>query len=661
MNFLSKESKLKIFRAIVSLGVFDNLFESQKIIEFLNSIWELHSLPSTDSRFKDLKGDIIQHIINNDDWDLDTLFIDKLSLLENDDIFQTFIEKVVDPTFYKTESELTTIVDVINEHLNNENYELAIFSYTENGLPKYLVTPIAGAKLSVDFPINTIPFFVDKNPTGYTNKISSHKKPTQYPAFILVADQWDDFGVKSSFDLFYYENLDNPKHIGPVKIIHKTECSYAEVDKSGYRTQNYIPDKFTILTDCCSLGQTKQYYDSIKNIFPKEYKSILWALQDAAMYSEIEDNFSQHRQFSSLIRENVAEQILRQEKYIIAGQNIQSRYQFSYKFTPKYTTDSVTFDFKFDKDEILPNRIYALIGENGVGKTQFITTLPLDIANKKSSLFSPHIPIFSKIIAISNSYYDNFTISKSTASFNYVYCGLSKLVKGERETLSPLALKQRLHKSCKDIQKKERTISLKKILSKILHKDVIDNLFISDEADKLVFQFGNIASICNRISSGQNTLMYILCDVVSNIRYDSLLLFDEPETHLHPNAITTLMTAINELLNEYQSYCIISTHSPLIIRELLSRSVYIMERNANYPSVKKIGLESFGENLTTLTEEIFGNKEVEKYYKNKIQELIDIGYTYEDIIELLESKDIPLNLNITIYIKNLIETPNEKN
>lgn len=162
MNFLSKESKLKIFRAIVSLGVFDNLFESQKIIEFLNSIWELHSLPSTDSRFKDLKGDIIQHIINNDDWDLDTLFIDKLSLLENDDIFQTFIEKVVDPTFYKTESELTTIVDVINEHLNNENYELAIFSYTENGLPKYLVTPIAGAKLSVDFPINTIPFLLIK-------------------------------------------------------------------------------------------------------------------------------------------------------------------------------------------------------------------------------------------------------------------------------------------------------------------------------------------------------------------------------------------------------------------------------------------------------------------------------------------------------------------
>ena len=37
------------------------------------------------------------------------------------------------------------------------------------------------------------------------------------------------------------------------------------------------------------------------------------------------------------------------------------------------------------------------------------------------------------------------------------------------------------------------------------------------------------------------------------------------------------------------------------------------------------------------------------------------GYTYENIIGLLESKDVPLNLNVTIYIKNLIKSINEKN
>lgn len=659
MASIKKEIKLNILKSIASSGFFDMLIANEQIMPFLESIWELRVLPSTDNRFKDLGGDIRQHIINNNDWDIDTLFLEKLSLLDADvDIFQKFIERVVDAKFHKEESEIRALVDTINEDLNKERFELAIFSYSDDGMPEYLVTQAAGTSTSTDFPINTIPFFVDKNPSGYSHKISSHNKPEQYPAFILVADGWDDFGVESAFDLFYYKEVQHPPvHIGSIKIINKIELTRVEVEEKRYKTKIYMPDKFEVLSnEFCSLGQSKEYYSTLKSLFTNNYKSILWALQDCAIFSAIEDNYSSHKQFDSLIRENEVEQILRQEKYIIEGQNIKSRYQFSYKFTPKYTNDTVTVDFKFDKEGVLPNRIYALIGENGVGKTQFITTLPLDIANKKVELFLPHIPIFSKIIAVSNSYYDNFSIPKQTASFNYVYCGLSKLVKGEKETLSPIALKQRLNKSCKDIQKKDRTRSLKKILDKILNESIIEELFKIEkynEVEKLVFQYENISPICNKISSGQSTLIYVFCDIVSNIRYDSLLLFDEPETHLHPNAITTLMTAIYELLEEYQSYSIISTHSPLIIRELLSRSVYVMERNVNYPSIKKIGLESFGENLTTLTEEIFGNKEVPKYYKEKILELIGWGYEYNEIIELLETKNIPLSLNTTIYIKSI--------
>jgi predicted ATP-dependent endonuclease of OLD family len=219
-------------------------------------------------------------------------------------------------------------------------------------------------------------------------------------------------------------------------------------------------------------------------------------------------------------------------------------------------------------------------------------------------------------------------------------------------------MNQRLHKSCVEIQKKNRTLSLKKILENILDEDIINELFKKeeiDEVEKMVFQYNNLSGICNKISAGQSTLLYLFCNIVSHIRYDSLLLFDEPETHLHPNAITALMSAINELLEEYQSYSIISTQSPLIVRELLSRSVYVMERKANYPSIKKIGLESFGENLTVLTEEIFGNKEVTKFYKKKIKEMIQLGYNYEDIVKLIETKDIPLSLNLTIFIKSLIE------
>lgn len=666
MAFLKKENKLEIYRAIVSIGFFDKLYNAQQTMDFLSSIWELRLLPSTDPRFNDLSGDIQHHIINNDDWDLDTLFIEKLSLLKDDDKFQKFIERIVSIDYNDNESDSRILVDAINELLNKERYELAIYNYADNGRPIYLVTQTAGSGTSTDFPSNTITFFIDKNPDGYSHKISSHKKPTQYPAFILVADGWDDFGVESTFDLFYYTDTVNISHIGSVKIIHKTEMTPSEMESNRYKSKNYLPDKFEVLSnEFCSLGQRQEYYSKIKRLFPLNYKSIFWALQDCAIFSEIEDNYLNHNQFHSLIRENEVEQLLRQEKYIIEGQNVNYRYHFSYNFTPKYTTnDTISIDFKFDKEGLLANRIYAVIGENGVGKTQLITTLPLDIANKKNELFSPHIPIFSKIIAVSNSFYDNFTIPKPTASFNYVYCGLSKLVKGEKEILTPLALKQRLHKACKAIQKKERIKSLKKILNNILSEDIIDELFkieIKEDTEIITFQYDNLAPICNKISSGQSTLIYVFCDIVSNIRYDSLLLFDEPETHLHPNAITALITAIYELLEEYQSYSIISTHSPLIIRELLSRSVYIMERNANYPSIKKIGLESFGENLTTLTEEIFGNKEVPKFYKKKINELVHEDYSYDEIAKLLRTNNIPLSLNLTIFIKNLIESRNEKN
>ena len=71
-------------------------------------------------------------------------------------------------------------------------------------------------------------------------------------------------------------------------------------------------------------------------------------------------------------------------------------------------------------------------------------------------------------------------------------------------------------------------------------------------------------------------------------------------------------------------------------------------------------MESFGENLTVLTEEIFGNKEVPKFYKKRIKELINEGYNYDDIIHNLESRVTPLSLNVTIYIKSLIESRNEK-
>ncbi|MFP3409426.1 hypothetical protein SB757_32940, partial [Pseudomonas sp. SIMBA_065] len=55
--------------------------------EFLSRIYDLESMPSTDSRYENAIGDIWQHRINNYDWEDDWIFSDaRFNLLNCDDV-----------------------------------------------------------------------------------------------------------------------------------------------------------------------------------------------------------------------------------------------------------------------------------------------------------------------------------------------------------------------------------------------------------------------------------------------------------------------------------------------------------------------------------------------------------------------------------------------
>lgn len=81
-----------------------------------------------------------------------------------------------------------------------------------------------------------------------------------------------------------------------------------------------------------------------------------------------------------------------------------------------------------------------------------------------------------------------------------------------------------------------------------------------------------------------------------------------------------------------------------------------MRRIGNIPSVKRIGMESFGENLTNITEEVFDNKEITPYYYIVLKRLVDDGMSYEDIIRHIQSENIPVSLNLTILLESLVES-----
>ena len=171
-----------------------------------------------------------------------------------------------------------------------------------------------------------------------------------------------------------------------------------------------------------------------------------------------------------------------------------------------------------------------------------------------------------------------------------------------------------------------------------------------DETDIL---FDNILETYFRYSSGQKILITILSEIISNIEENTLILFDEPETHLHPNMIFKLLKVMYSLLDDYNSYLIIATHSPIVLQQIPSKNVQIIDILWN----RKLNIESFWNNFSEITKEVFWNYEEDDIlYKEIFKKLIEKNFLEDQILEMFNDR---LNLNSRIYLKSLFNRKNE--
>lgn len=652
MNKLSNRTKQDLYKALNRENYLKGIEHPENgLLDFLNEIWDLGSMKSEDPRYDNAYDDIVQHTVNNYDWDYDQLLLDRLKLYSGDQIFIKYLETIVSPKYRNSEDDILNFVSIININLEKEEFVLSVESYSNDNLPVYKFGVLREGEFN-DILKNNIPFYVDEYRASNSYNINQAR---QKPYFILEATRWDDYDYKTEFILFYFTDQLGKVNIGEVKI----------TDGKSYFTKDVINKKFTKLDSrFFSLGQSKEYYERLKDHCGKNFISVLYALRDVAFFTDIQDKIINNSVYkTSLIRYNENEKLLREIKPQLYGYNQSTLYNIEYRFKPKYSDETEKVSFYFKNEGETHDRIYGIIGKNGTGKTQLITSLPIDIAENNYNSFSKNIPHFSKVIAVSYSLFDNFDIPKKTSNFNYIHCGL---IDKNKKRLSERGLSLRFHRSWKKIREQGSIIEWKNILSNFIEKDILDSFIVPDNTPmeddgidrSLIVNLKEYGKIKNQLSSGQGTILYIMTEIIANIRLDSLILFDEPETHLHPNAISQLMNVIYDLVEEFESYCIITTHSPLVIQELFAKNVYVIRRDGNTPSVKKIGKESFGQNLTELTEEIFGNKDINRRYEKIIDELVDNYNNYDKIIEILHSDGQTLSLNIRLYIKSRLN--NEK-
>jgi serine/threonine protein kinase len=112
-------------------------------VEFLSRLFDLSALPSTDPRFKDARGDIWQHRVNNpEDWHVDWVFADeRFNLLGcADEEFLRFLVETVHPAVRPDAAEARRLVGRFNEHLRADGWELYEASLA-SGRPQFADRP----------------------------------------------------------------------------------------------------------------------------------------------------------------------------------------------------------------------------------------------------------------------------------------------------------------------------------------------------------------------------------------------------------------------------------------------------------------------------------------------------------------------------------------
>ncbi|WP_409179018.1 hypothetical protein [Brevibacillus fortis] len=119
----------------------NNIPGKYDLVDFLNRVWNLDSMPSSDSRFMTASGDIWQHMINNSDWDEVYLYEKYLELMiALDEVFIKFLEQVVHP-LVRQQEEQDEYIDFINKHLENDGFK---FNLADNisGFPVYRIDEV---------------------------------------------------------------------------------------------------------------------------------------------------------------------------------------------------------------------------------------------------------------------------------------------------------------------------------------------------------------------------------------------------------------------------------------------------------------------------------------------------------------------------------------
>ncbi|PVZ90384.1 hypothetical protein C9426_03160 [Serratia sp. S1B] len=297
--------------------------------------------------------------------------------------------------------------------------------------------------------------------------------------------------------------------------------------------------------------------------------------------------------------------------------------------------EKISFKINKKNDSLFPNTIYSIVGKNGLGKSIVLK----EIYKKYINNFNK-IQVFSSGL-ISQSYFqglakndDSYINVSKNSNFNYL---ISELLLFRGENLSSMLFflladifsDERYHNVFISRLPFNEKLSLKHFFEK-LGKGAFFN-----EADFSKMSLSRVIEGRNySLSSGEKVVLNVVFNMTLTVLKngsENLFIFDEPENHLHPNFISQLMNFINKILYPSNSYAVMATHSPFIVKNLLKENVVVLKQRENRVCSERITFNTLGANVETISQFVFGNNDLMELEQELVRDLMDIYKKNKDI------------------------------
>jgi predicted ATPase len=472
---------------------------------------------------------------------------------------------------------------------------------------------------------------------------------------VLGYNNWDDwFEFETSYSVFYFD-ADGKRHaIGGMKIGEAAQATRRAL----------LPREFTQLEDrFFSIGLSEDFYRTLHELGISE--PVLTALNDIAYDLDIYKKFAGERVTNvSLFRTIDKERIVHKFHRLATGDVELTEYAFSFTLdreTPEEEGATLTFEVKPGSQP--PSNIHVLIGRNGVGKTTCLNNIAkafvdsavtgTDLGDESSA---SQLKIssargggaFANLISVTFSAFDPFFTESRETKGRYSYVGLKEgLRKEDREVSEKTGILFRIKgpddltadfvkagKRCLTTLKKPRW-------RETLENLASDPIFEESEIIELTEEYENeddwaadAARVFRRLSSGHKIVLLTVTRLVELVEEQSLVLLDEPESHLHPPLLSAFIRTLSDLLTSQNGVAIVATHSPVVLQETPRDCSWILDRSGATVRARRPLPETFGENVGLLTHEVFGLEVSETGFYELLRKAAAEHGNYDAVVNL---------------------------